>query len=61
MDNMQILDRLVSIKNNAQARAFTEVKENPECNQYIVKADNFENGIKQLILEIQNIVYWNKK
>jgi hypothetical protein len=61
MDNMQILDRLISIKNNAQARAFVEVRKKPECNQYVVKADNLESGIKQLIFEIQNIILAEQK
>jgi len=58
---MQILDRLVSIKNNAQKRAFVEMREKPECNQYVVKADNLESGIIQLIFEIQNIILAEKK
>ncbi|PKM78629.1 MAG: hypothetical protein CVU90_01115 [Firmicutes bacterium HGW-Firmicutes-15] len=61
MDNMHILDRLISIKNNAQARALVELKENPEYNQYIVKADNLESGINQLIIEIQNIILAEQK
>ena len=61
MDYMQILDRLVSIKNNAQARAFVEMRKKPDCNQYIVKADNLESGIIQLIFEIQNIILAEQK
>lgn len=61
MDYMQILDRLVSIKNNAQERAFVEMRNKPECNQYVVKADNLENGIIQLIFEIQNIILAEQK
>jgi len=61
MDNMQILDRLISIKNNAQARAFVELRKKPESNQYVIKADNLESGIKQLIFEIQNIIIAEQK
>lgn len=54
MDYMQILDRLVSIKNNAHRRAFINLMENPGGNQYHTKADTLESGINGLIMEIQN-------
>jgi len=56
VDNMQILDRLVSIKSNAYQRASSNLKENPGCNQYITKAATLESGINQLIMEIQNFI-----
>jgi len=56
LDNMQILDRLVSIKSNAHQRASSNLKENPGCNQYITKAATLESGINQLIMEIQNFI-----
>ena len=54
MNYMQILDRLVSIKSNAQQRAFLNLLENPGCNQYHTQADALESGINGLIMEIQN-------
>jgi|GEM_PF-2472908 len=54
MNYMQILDRLVSIKSNAQQRAFLTSMENPGCNQYHTQADTLESGINGLIMEIQN-------
>ncbi len=54
MNYMQILDRLVSIKSNAQQRAFLNLLENPGCNQYHTQADTLESGINVLIMEIQN-------
>ena len=54
MNYMQILDRLVSIKSNAQQRAFLNLLENPACNQYRTQADTLESGINVLIMEIQN-------
>jgi len=54
MNYMQILDRLVSIKSNAHQRAFVNLIENPNCNQYHTKADTLESGINGLIMEIQN-------
>lgn len=54
MNNMQILDRLVSIKSNADQRASTNLTENPACNHYHIKADTLESGINGLIMEIQN-------
>jgi hypothetical protein len=56
LDNMQILDRLVSIKSNAYQRASVNLKEHPGCNQFITKAATLENGINQLIIEIQNCI-----
>jgi hypothetical protein len=57
MDNMTILDRLVSIKINAEERTFANLKGNPGCNQYFTKATYLESGIKQLIIEIQNVIF----
>jgi len=54
MNYMQILDRLVSIKSNADQRAFLNLMENPACNQYHTKAVTLESGINGLIMEIQN-------
>lgn len=56
MDNMQILDRLVSIKSNAYQRASMNLKEHPGCNPYITQATTLESGINQLIIEIQNYI-----
>lgn len=55
MDVMEMLDRLISIKNNALARANRESKGNPVLRQEI-KAYILQNGIEQLILELQNIL-----
>jgi len=60
VDNMKILDRLVSIKINANERTSAKLKEDPECNPYITKAAYLENGIKQLIIEVQNLVFTNQ-
>ncbi len=60
MDNMKILDRLVSIKINANERTSAKLKEEPECNPYLTKAAYLENGIKQLIIEVQNLVFANQ-
>lgn len=53
MDTIQILERLVSIKNNAQERARKESKEHPNSKPEM-KAFILEKGIEQLIIEIQN-------
>ncbi len=55
MDTIQILERLVSIKNNAQERARKESKEQPGPKPEM-KAFILENGIEQLIIEIQNCI-----
>lgn len=53
MDTIHILERLVSIKSNAQARAMIESKKR-DGHQHEMKAFILENGIEQLIIEIQN-------
>ena len=53
MDKIEILERLVSIKSNAQGRASQESMEHPGS-QYEMKAFILEKGIEQLIIEIQN-------
>lgn len=55
MDEFYILKRLVSIKGNALARASYELAEHPGC-EHEMKAFILENGIQQLIIEIQNAV-----
>jgi len=55
VDVMEMLDRLISIKNNALARADRESKVNPVLRQEI-KAYILQNGIEQLIMELQNIL-----
>lgn len=53
MDKMEILERLISIKNNASERARQESNANPVL--YLeIKAFILQNGIEQLIMEIQN-------
>ncbi len=54
MERAYILERLVSIKNNAQHRAL-ESKGNIEC-QNEMKAYFIETGIGILIMEIQNTI-----
>lgn len=49
------LERLVSIKSNAQARAMIESKKH-DGHHLEMKAFILENGIEQLIIEIQNRV-----
>ncbi len=60
MDNMEMLDRLISIKNNALARASRESKGNPVLRQEI-KAYILQNGIEQLIIEVQNTLIVENK
>lgn len=53
MDKMEILERLISIKNNASERARQDSNANPVL--YLeIKAFILQNGIEQLIMEIQN-------
>ena len=52
MDRLQIIERLISIKNNSYRQPQTETANNP----YLVKAMLLEGGINQLILEIQNSI-----
>lgn len=62
MDKMEVLNRLVSIRNNADRKAWEEFKTNESIK---IKAANLEYGINQLIMEIQNSIladnYKNKK
>jgi len=53
MNRIILLERLVSIKNNAQERANQESMGNP-IRQSELKAFMLQNGIEQLIIEIQN-------
>ncbi len=55
MDKIEMLERLISIRNNANARASQESKGNPILQQEI-RAFILQNGIEQLIIEIQNTV-----
>jgi len=55
MDKIEMLERLISIRNNANARASQESKGNPVLHQEI-RAFILQNGIEQLIIEIQNNV-----
>ncbi len=56
MNNIDIVERLISIKNNALERSRQEAKGNPflqtEIREYILR-----NGIEQLVMEIQNGMY----
>jgi hypothetical protein len=54
---MQVLNRLVSIKINAAERTSAKIKEDPGCNPFVTKAAYLENGIKQLIIEVQNQIF----
>ena len=53
MDKIEMLERLVSIKNNALERSRQEAKGNP-FQQLEIKAFILQNGIEQLVMEIQN-------
>lgn len=53
VDKIEMLERLISIKNNANERANQESKGNPVLHQEI-KAFILQCGIEQLIIEIQN-------
>ena len=55
MDKIEMLERLISLKNNAKARAGQESKGNPLLQQEIL-AYILQNGIEQLIIEIQNTI-----
>ncbi|MEA4924734.1 MAG: hypothetical protein VB084_05415 [Syntrophomonadaceae bacterium] len=55
MDKIEILERLISIKNNANERASHEARGNPILHQEI-KAFILQCGIEQLIIEIQNTI-----
>jgi len=53
MDKMEILERLVSLKSNALGRASNESQEDIG-RKFKIKAFILEQGIEQLIMEIQN-------
>jgi hypothetical protein len=55
IEAIHVLERLVSIKSNAQARAMLEAKKR-DGYQHEMKAFILENGIEQLIIEIQNSI-----
>ncbi|MEN6390955.1 MAG: hypothetical protein ABFD04_11120 [Syntrophomonas sp.] len=54
MNSMQVIERLVSLRNNACNRAIEESRKNTECNIYEMRVSLLENGINQLIIEMQN-------
>jgi hypothetical protein len=53
MDKIEMLGRLVSIKNNALERARQESQGNP-YRELEIKAYILQHGIEQLMIEIQN-------
>jgi hypothetical protein len=55
MDKIEMLERLISIRNNASERAALEARGNPILQQEI-KAFILQSGIEQLIIEIQNTI-----
>jgi|GEM_PF-4952394 hypothetical protein len=57
MEESIILERLVSIKSNAEKRALQESKDHIE-NRYYMKAFLLEKGIDGLIIEVQNVILW---
>ncbi|HWP97493.1 MAG TPA: hypothetical protein VN426_11665 [Syntrophomonadaceae bacterium] len=57
MDRMEILCRLISLKNNALQRASENSLINEGAEQDKVKGMILERGIKQLIMEIQNAIF----
>ncbi|HBQ85981.1 MAG TPA: hypothetical protein DER33_07915 [Syntrophomonas sp.] len=56
MDNIDILNRLVSIKNNAYGLAYDRVQPFPESDYFKIRASGLEYGIDLLIVEIQNAI-----
>lgn len=56
MDMLEIIYRLVGIKNNALGRAIHEASGNP-LHQLEIKAYLLQSGIEQMVLEIQNSMY----
>lgn len=56
MNQMQILDRLVSIRNNALNRSEDRYGEMTDLDRCRIKAMLLEQGINQLIMEIQNMM-----
>ena len=58
LDKMTMLERLISIRINADERA--SLNGNYRHNSYITKAELLENGIIQLIIEIQNSIIVEK-
>lgn len=53
MDKIDILERLISIKNNADERAHLEATRNPQQHEDI-RAYILHRGIEELIISIQN-------
>lgn len=53
MDKIAILERLISLKNNADARAHLESRRNPLQHEDI-RAYILQRGIEELIISIQN-------
>jgi hypothetical protein len=56
MDNIDVLNRLVSIKNNAYGLAYDKVQPHPETDYFKIRACGLEYGIDLLIVEIQNAI-----
>ncbi|MGI5920636.1 MAG: hypothetical protein ACOX6I_02765 [Syntrophomonadaceae bacterium] len=56
MNKMDILSRLVSIKSNANGKAYTGARSNRSIDCYKIKASSLESGINQLIMELQNAI-----
>ena len=57
---MTMLERLISIRTNADERASYKLNEENRYNSYITKANLLESGIIQLIIEIQNNIVKEK-
>lgn len=55
MDKIDVLNRLVSIKNNAYGLAYDKVLF-PESDYFKIRASGLEYGIDLLIVEIQNAI-----
>lgn len=53
MEKIEMLERLISIKNNAAERGRNESQGNP-LRQHEIEAYILQHGIEQLIIEIQN-------
>lgn len=62
MNQIKMLDRLVSLRNNALNRSDDRYREMNDLERYSVKAMLLEQGINQLIMEIQtNILAENQQ
>lgn len=54
MDKIEILERLISIKNNADERSHLEARINPCQHEEVIRAYILQQGIEELIISIQN-------